>query len=1125
MTSASSSAISSRVNAMESSAGSSFGLNANGDFSLGSFGWGAGDMDFPALGGGFGYLASSRPGVYGNLASAKIIKVADLNRGLHLQCFYNVYGNNCRIYLGLTCYDASHNGLGNVYARGSTDGPGGYQVDWTYKGVIDGASVPVYGVHDRLPPGTAYVQLIFYANYPDSGGPFPGGYVQISQFWLEEVGSVQQARGLISDEATTRSNADSALSGRVSTTEAKLNLDQDSNLYARIRSEETARANGDGALATRASNLEVSATASSVNTLNQNPSFSFWTDPNGLPNGWGWWIAQGTVTRNQTDNSSGGYAFRHNIPAGYEGGIMQGACRLQPGWYVMEADIELLDGNLTGAGLTVEGVFNLDFAREPDVNKEVSAGGWKRRRFTKLFYCDRPLNNWHAMTNWGSFAPLNYKYMDWHYCGVRPATAGEILAQKVDNDVNGAGGAIARIGAEETARANGDSALAGRTTVVEAQVSNDSNNLVRNATFNAPGWGRGSYGIPPYWGGWAQDNGGYIGWNDRPSKYGAPCPLQIDRQGDQNGITQYFPAPIGAGWYVIEADVDFEDGNHAGSGVHVQFNNGYARNLSFGTEPDTNGGIGSFGNVNRKFSTLFYNGANSPGVSLYLMAGWTGFTGTSWGYGFLRTIWHKVTFRPASEGEIAARKVQDANITARVASVESTTATINGKTQAYFSKTASVPGATAFIAAQALNDQGQATSDVAIGGSMIALYNTQDGSAKRAMYLTGGNAVFDGQITARTGVRVGTGTFALALAPADFPVSNGTVINYGYDLGRVPAITFGACPIALNPGEVYQAYAENASSTGFTARLLIQSAPVSSNQSVGPGYSVNGSQAYDIGKGTPDASNGSYTFNCYGTLTAYGYREDYSDSCVSADAYVPSGKQAFELAPGDEMLVLNESMDGYTRERVQQSYVAEEESVSITTETGITLTASVSTPITLRDGRQIRIREVLGEDVAVLDQGTFRWEKITYIEEVGVRRVARVSVNNNTYAAGDEPERMIFTHNIIKGQTPGSLYYAEGSATIGLWTLVNGGWVRAGQGYVWANGTYSTGGAKQLSWSLSQAVSSGGYVSGFRITIDASDYGAAIGAFQSVTWVTQSTSGSRSATPNGEIVTATVRPQ
>lgn len=111
--------------------------------------------------------------------------------------------------------------------------------------------------------------------------------------------------------------------------------------------------------------------------------------------------------------------------------------------------------------------------------------------------------------------------------------------------------------------------------------------------------------------------------------------------------------------------------------------------------------------------------------------------------------------------------------------------------------------------------------------------------------------------------------------------------------------------------------------------------------------------------------------------------------------------------------------------------------------------------------------------------------------------------------------------------TPNGTYYAEASATLGLWANINGTWTRVKQISVYGSGSYSNGGTKTLYWSISEAIQASGSVGNFRVTIDAVNSGssAGISALSSVTWQTQSSSSSRSATPNGETVIATVRPQ
>ncbi len=110
---------------------------------------------------------------------------------------------------------------------------------------------------------------------------------------------------------------------------------------------------------------------------------------------------------------------------------------------------------------------------------------------------------------------------------------------------------------------------------------------------------------------------------------------------------------------------------------------------------------------------------------------------------------------------------------------------------------------------------------------------------------------------------------------------------------------------------------------------------------------------------------------------------------------------------------------------------------------------------------------------------------------------------------------------------PNGTYWAEGAATIGLWARINGGWTKIGTAYAYGSGAYPSGGNKTVYWNISQTASCGGYVDAFKVTVDSLDSGlsCSIDGFSSVTWQTQSSSSTRSATPNGEKINARVSPQ
>lgn len=605
--------------------------------------------------------------------------VCDLNTGNHNPNPYFAVASNLP-------KDRWHLFVGYVFPRNSVgktnDGAGVWDMTTGNK-VIDGSNY-CFNPDGRQISHRAYQYYAQNGSYQAFGRPIielvDGSEANI-QASLSAARKANQVDARVTDEATASANRDSALGNRISSTEAKLNGGEDSWLAARVRDEATASANRDTALGNRTSVVEASATASTSAVTND--KFALWPDGQRYPTTWTDWVAYGPYAVTRVSGSGSPYAVRTTNDAGHECGFCINSVPTHKGKWVVEVTVRNDGGSLSGAGVTLSGIYNIDFLSDPDTNGGVgeSAVG-ETRTWVKLFDIgDHGALNVHAMHGWSGFnRSIASHYLVWYKLTLRPASPGDIAGVKNAADIVAAN---ARIGAEETARANSVSAVASRTSVVEAQVSNDSNNLVRNGFFNAPGWGQ--FGAPPHWGVWSQDNGAHIGWyGSGGSKYGAPYPLQIDRNGNNNGVSQNLGTQA-AGWYVLEADITAEDGNWLGCGIHINFNNGYSRNFSFGAEADTNGGVvgHNIGSVNRKFSTMFYNGAVGTNVSFYLMAGWTGFASDQ---GFLRTIWHKAVVRAATDGEIKGQKAQSSidGVSARVSTTESAISNLNGRAASYW---------------------------------------------------------------------------------------------------------------------------------------------------------------------------------------------------------------------------------------------------------------------------------------------------------------------------------------------------------------------------------------------------------------------------------------------------------
>lgn len=283
----------------------------------------------------------------------------------------------------------------------------------------------------------------------------------------------------ISTEETTRANADTALANRTSTLESQLTGQTGSYLLSRIVTEETTRSNADSALATRASMLESTVGAAS-GAMNANPAFSVWDNPSGMPLGWTWWVVPASLTRVASPVNSGGYVARI-VTTTAEGGFFQTVQGLNAGdWCVIDITASLQGGTWQGAGVTMSGVQNFNFAALPDVAGVTSSTKSGVRRWSFLFQTDGSAN-FHPMVNWSGFGTTTAKTLDWYRCSIRPATAGEIAAQKANIDL---GTLTSRISTEETTRSSADSTLANRASTLESQIAlgTDSNLYARLRT-------------------------------------------------------------------------------------------------------------------------------------------------------------------------------------------------------------------------------------------------------------------------------------------------------------------------------------------------------------------------------------------------------------------------------------------------------------------------------------------------------------------------------------------------------------------------------------------------------------------------------------------------------------------
>lgn len=521
---------------------------------------------------------------------------------------------------------------------------------------------------------------------------------------------------------------------------------------------------------------------------------------------------------------------------------------------------------------------------------------------------------------------------------------------------------------------------------------------------------------PSCWVGWTAGTYGYQrqdGLNSGIPVEGSPWSFsQVNQAGQEAGVYQEIAAA--GGTYNFVATVQLQDGNWKGSGllalginssgqlVNQQF-------IDFERTPDANGQTAgqlsySYGIRRFNYPLKIEGGASVVRIVLYAMTSWAGIDPAP-AYKQLR--WFRAGLVPSSNGEAAV-----AGIASRVSTVESVAADAASKVAtAYSVKEVVAGGATAFMSFRAKDDNGNFTSDVGIGASTISLFNQSGGVFKLALQVVGGNVVLMGGLQAGAFIRLGSGQgWPVALAQCDFTVADETYIDFGVNLVNVPDFTFARNNFApLGTGQTYQVYIDNPTPTGGTLKAKIITPGSPSNVNLTSDY-AGGGPTRIIDKGSnADSTDGTYALQITGTVTGYGYF--VNDECVWVEAFLHSGQRAGDAKVGDEVLILNGEDEVFPGE-VASIRFGDQRCVRLTTVSGVTLTCSTSTPVDWRDGTKGLVTDALGREMAVMDNGEFRWEKVVLVEDRGMLPVALIYARDVTYAAGDQKGRQIFTHNI-----------------------------------------------------------------------------------------------------------------
>lgn len=591
----------------------------------------------------------------------------------------------------------------------------------------------------------------------------------------------------------------------------------------------------------------------------------------------------------------------------------------------MEADVTLVSGALTGAGVYVDwdgGGAQLSFSTDVDTSGAVIGAGTtgKLYKFRKLVQltAGTTYNGLYAMSHWaghGSIAGANT--LTWHRCALRAASQAEIEARAATTALVTTN---ANVATNNSAIATESSARAAADTTLYASLGSGVNILDYSdwsGVFPAAG---GSISAPP--------GVDYYVENDPNTRlsYGAIGTSALSSQLVPGFGGVYFEQAVDAtydgshygGFAIVRAPAQsgknyiasaYVGSNPALASMYLLFLDSAGASLGTGTAnistfPTSGGGGTKIGDWNRwQYSAvapantasvvlILYRIGSSSGSTTYVsMMGFmieearTGQTTASpWAPGrkdanyasIVTNTAAIITNAAAIATETSARASADTTLTASVGTLTSSVATnasaitsVDGKLSASYALTVDGNGR---IAQMKLLSNGT-TSSVKFKADTFAIYNNVSDVA--VFNLTGSQLKLNADLNVSSGITVGSARLKVALESILKTGADGASITWadGVSIGSAPAYVLDLSTLApLTTGEAYSVSLTGVTATGATVYAKI----------ITPGTTSTVTQTTDAagGGGDPtrvmaksdsaDAYNGTYSFRVVGDMTITG---------------------------------------------------------------------------------------------------------------------------------------------------------------------------------------------------------------------------------------------------------------
>lgn len=258
------------------------------------------------------------------------------------------------------------------------------------------------------------------------------------------AGSATAASGSASTASTQAGNAATSASAALASQTSAAASASAASGSASTASTQASAASASAASAATSATLSATFAAGSQGSINSSATFADNANATGVPTNWYDWSGAAANTTRVTGVAPQPYAITVVGPAGVEVGIGQSLLgRTTSGWHVLEADITLNSGALTGAGVLINwdgGGASISFVADTDINGSVAGAGtagqtYKFRKLVQIV-AGTTYSTLHPMTHWngfGSYASANS--ITWHRCAIRAASQAEIEARQAKLDL------------------------------------------------------------------------------------------------------------------------------------------------------------------------------------------------------------------------------------------------------------------------------------------------------------------------------------------------------------------------------------------------------------------------------------------------------------------------------------------------------------------------------------------------------------------------------------------------------------------------------------------------------------------------------------------------------------------